>query len=115
MTSNSGCAPASITSAASSRLAELRGDARSVRPRADIRARRRVQPVEAHAALYDRRARAQRERLEFLGREQQPRTDNDNLANPLQGRSQTGANIGINHSFRRRALSELNGVNRKTT
>ncbi|AIO32882.1 gram-negative porin family protein [Burkholderia cenocepacia] len=28
-----------------------------------------------------------------------PGTDNDNLANPLPGRSQTGANLGINHSF----------------
>ncbi|NIF44369.1 hypothetical protein F3J14_26555 [Burkholderia sp. Tr-862] len=25
--------------------------------------------------------------------------NNDNLANPLPGRSRTGANIGINHSF----------------
>ncbi len=40
-------------------------------------------------------------------------TDNDNLANPLRGHTQTGVNIGINHSFRRRALSELNGVNRR--
>ncbi|MBR8331184.1 hypothetical protein KDW69_05925 [Burkholderia ambifaria] len=44
-----------------------------------------------------------------------PGTDNDNLANPLRGRSQTGVNIGINHSFRRRVLSEPNGVNRRTT
>lgn len=28
-----------------------------------------------------------------------PGTDNDNLANPLPGRSQTGAYVGINHSF----------------
>jgi hypothetical protein len=28
-----------------------------------------------------------------------PGTDDDNLANPLPGRSQTGVNIGINHSF----------------
>lgn len=28
-----------------------------------------------------------------------PGTDNDNLANPLPGRSQTGVNVGINHSF----------------
>ncbi|MGR8025170.1 porin, partial [Burkholderia cenocepacia] len=28
-----------------------------------------------------------------------PGTDNDNLAKPLPGRSQTGVNIGINHSF----------------
>lgn len=28
-----------------------------------------------------------------------PGSDNDNLANPLPGRSQTGVNIGINHSF----------------
>ncbi len=43
-----------------------------------------------------------------------PGTDNDNLANPLRGHTQTGVNIGINHSFRRRARSELNGVNRRT-
>ncbi|WP_175761538.1 porin [Burkholderia anthina] len=28
-----------------------------------------------------------------------PGSDNDNLANPLPGRSQTGVNLGINHSF----------------
>ncbi|WP_175696499.1 hypothetical protein [Burkholderia ambifaria] len=44
-----------------------------------------------------------------------PGTDNDNLANPLRGHTQTGMNIGVNHSFRRRALSEPNGVNRRTT
>ncbi|WDR90304.1 hypothetical protein [Burkholderia ambifaria] len=41
-------------------------------------------------------------------------TDNDNFANPLRGHTQTGVNIGINHSFRRRTLSEPNGVNRRT-
>lgn len=52
-----------------------------------------------------------------------PGTDNDNLANPLPGRSWTGVNIGISHSFRRatrsaidacHALSEHNGVTRRT-
>lgn len=28
-----------------------------------------------------------------------PRADNANLANPLPGHSQTGAYIGVNHSF----------------
>ncbi|PRF96392.1 hypothetical protein [Burkholderia ambifaria] len=50
----------------------------------------------------------------FLGREQQPGTDNDNLANPRRGHTPNGVNIGINHSFRRRVLSEPNGVNRRT-
>ncbi len=52
-----------------------------------------------------------------------PGTDNDNLANPLPGRSRTTVNIGINPSFRRttrgaadacRAPSTHNGVTRRT-
>ncbi|WP_267478967.1 MULTISPECIES: hypothetical protein [unclassified Burkholderia] len=35
----------------------------------------------------------------FSAANNNPGMDNDNLANPLPGRSRTGANIGINHSF----------------